>query len=69
MPSALVWKVKGKERLEDIRVDGWIILKWILKNRIEGINLAGRARIIAGCRVNGDEQSDTSKHGYFLENL
>jgi hypothetical protein len=33
--------VNGKEHLEGIHVGGWIILKLILKNRIEGINLAG----------------------------
>jgi hypothetical protein len=41
MPSALAWEVKGKERLEGIHVSEWIILKWILKNRIGELILLG----------------------------
>ena len=33
--------MKGKEHCEDINVNGRIILKSILKNRIGGISLAG----------------------------
>lgn len=28
-------KVKEKDCLEDLRVDGWIIIRWTLSNRLE----------------------------------
>jgi hypothetical protein len=61
--------MKGRDHLEELSVDGKIILEWIL-DRVRGCGLEvfglGQAAV-AGCSEHGNEPSGSIKGGEFLE--
>jgi hypothetical protein len=65
----LVRKREGKRPLVDLDVDGRIILKWILGNRMEGCGLDSSGSEygpVAGSCKHGDEPSGSIKGGEFF---
>jgi hypothetical protein len=65
----LVGKPKGRSPL-DVGVDGWVIFKLMLKNRLgdSGLDCSGWGwRQVAGCCECGNEISGYEKRGEFLD--
>jgi hypothetical protein len=64
-------KYKRQSHLEDLRVGGRIILKWILKKYYGwglGLDLSGaREGKLAGCFEHGNEPSGSIKCGNFVD--
>jgi hypothetical protein len=65
----LVGKPEGKIRLEDLGVDGKIILEWILGKRWEDVNWmhVSEQEPGVGCCEHGNEPSGSIKGGEFRD--
>ena len=67
---ALVGRSEGWNHLEDLGVDGSMILKWVFKNwggGVDWIGLAQKRGRVAGCCECCNESSGSVKCGEFLD--